>query len=238
MPDQHTSATVAGLAEASSIGDLADRFAEAVSHIGMTASASGMVSGPRALSGNIFHFTNWPHAWLTLYKHENFASDDPVVRWALISGEGVVWSSVMVELAANDPGQRVYKAAREHGFYEGFAMPVRARDGSLGLVSVGGGKRDPFSADERLFLQSVSGAALLRGEELLGSPAKILGTLTRREQEVVALLRQGYTDPEIGKALHLSAATVRFHIENARRKTGTRNRVELAVHSGEVRLSR
>ncbi|UAJ12762.1 LuxR family transcriptional regulator [Glacieibacterium megasporae] len=195
----------------------------------MTASASGMVSGPRVLGPNQFHFTNWPAAWLALYQARGFAKFDPLPRWAIISGEAVAWSEIMARLEPSDPGFQVYAAAGVHGFFEGFATPVRGRTGALGLVAVAGGRRAEFNADERAYLQSISIAALHRGEELLGVPKPLVGTFTPREHECVALLRQGFTDPEIGRVIGISPTTVKFHLDNARRKTGTRNRVELAV---------
>lgn len=229
MLQQHTGRITAELAAAISLADLAARFQIAVQVCGMTASASGMVSGPRILGPNQFHFTNWPAKWLSVYQSRGFATLDALPRWAIVSGEAVAWSEVLALLEPTDPGFQVYKAARQHGFFEGYVTPVRGRAGALGLVSVAGGSRANFSTDERAYLQSVSIAALHRGEELLGIPKPLMGTFTAREHECVALLRQGFTDPEIARVIGISPTTVKFHLDNARRKTGSRNRVELAV---------
>ena len=39
--------------------------------------------------------------------------------------------------------------------------------------------------------------------------------LTRREQEVLALVAEGLTNAEVGSLLWISAGTVRRHLENA-----------------------
>nr|WP_251364179.1 MULTISPECIES: response regulator transcription factor [unclassified Leucobacter] len=53
--------------------------------------------------------------------------------------------------------------------------------------------------------------------------------LTAREIEVIGLVAQGASNPEIAEQLHLSRSTVGTHIENILRKTGARSRVDIAV---------
>lgn len=209
---------------------IAEAFAAAVLPLGMTVSASGMVSGPKSLSANVFHFVNWPPAWLALYLERGYDKKDPVPRWAIISGKPIAWTEMMQTLAPDDPGHEVFNAAREWGYSEGFITPVRAPDGSLGLISVGG-PRERLDDAERVFLQAISTAALHRAEaisapEALSAVAKLL---SRRERECVSLLLQGFTDREIGTVLGVSEATARFHIDNARRKLGARSRPQLVA---------
>ena len=53
---------------------LADAVARAIAPLGMTAAASGVVAGPKAATGNPFHFTNWPDFWIDLYRDEDFVA--------------------------------------------------------------------------------------------------------------------------------------------------------------------
>lgn len=210
------------------VEELAQRFAEAISLLGMTGSASGMVSGPRALGADPFHFVNWPAAWLSAYKASGFVKIDLIPRWAIASGEPVSWTEATARFPAADPGWEVIRAAQAYGFHEGFVTPIRTRAGALGLVAVAGGKRPAFLLQEKIFLQVASGAALMHAEALLEPPAAAPSAFTLREQECIALLRQGFTDAEIGTALGVALTTVRAHLQNARRKAGARNRLELA----------
>jgi len=50
-----------------------------------------------------------------------------------------------------------------------------------------------------------------------------------REIDCLALLVQGHTDREIARDLAISHATVRFHLDSARRKTNARSRTHLAA---------
>jgi DNA-binding CsgD family transcriptional regulator len=54
-------------------------------------------------------------------------------------------------------------------------------------------------------------------------------TLTRREREVLALLCQRLTDPEIAEALFLSPRTASNHVANILAKLGAPNRRDAAA---------
>ena len=50
--------------------------------------------------------------------------------------------------------------------------------------------------------------------------------LTHRKQEVLGLVADGLTSAEIARALKISPATVRTHVEHAREKLGAKTRAE------------
>ncbi|MBI9109227.1 MAG: helix-turn-helix transcriptional regulator [Spirochaetales bacterium] len=53
--------------------------------------------------------------------------------------------------------------------------------------------------------------------------------ITGREEEIIALLLQGYNNKQIGKKLFISDKTVKNHIYNIYKKTGAKNRVQLVT---------
>lgn len=53
--------------------------------------------------------------------------------------------------------------------------------------------------------------------------------LTSREQEVLRLLAKGWDNRRIGRELHISEHTVRFHLRNICEKIGVQTRTEAAV---------
>ena len=50
--------------------------------------------------------------------------------------------------------------------------------------------------------------------------------LTKKERELLPLLVKGLPNQEIANQLHISTATVKYHLANIYSKLGVRNRVE------------
>jgi two-component system nitrate/nitrite response regulator NarL len=63
-------------------------------------------------------------------------------------------------------------------------------------------------------------AAQIQERERSGGPPK----LTDREQEVLELVAQGYSAPDIGKHIHLSTTTVKSHLHSLYEKLGVSDR--------------
>ncbi|WP_410877191.1 response regulator [Nocardia sp. A7] len=80
--------------------------------------------------------------------------------------------------------------------------------------------------------------ALLRRlvDRALAAPSAPVPTpdLTPRERDVLRLVAEGYGNQEIADRLHLGVSTVKTHIANLLAKTGTDNRVRLAVYAAEI----
>ena len=61
-----------------------------------------------------------------------------------------------------------------------------------------------------------------------GSVGTATGNLTRREERVLSLIGEGYSNTAIASSLHLSVHTVKTHVYNVFRKLDVTNRVQAA----------
>jgi DNA-binding CsgD family transcriptional regulator len=121
-------------------------------------------------------------------------------------------------------------------------IPYRAAQTRLLLAQVlGRDGREVAGAEARAALSvfedlgaardADAAAALLRdlGIKAARTGPRNVGRLTRREQEVLALLGEGLSNPEIAGQLFLSRKTVEHHVASILSKLGLRGRAEAAA---------
>jgi DNA-binding CsgD family transcriptional regulator len=121
-------------------------------------------------------------------------------------------------------------------------IPYRAAQTRLLLAqALGPNDREVAGAEARAALSvfedlganrdADAAAALLRdlGIKAARTGPKNVGRLTKREQEVLALLGEGLSNPEIAERLFLSRKTVEHHVARILSKLGLRGRAEAAV---------
>jgi DNA-binding NarL/FixJ family response regulator len=139
-----------------------------------------------------------------------------------------------VEALGVDSGSGSYqvgidrRVVPKHGFHA-------PRDGVCAVRHmIGLRSNEPPSPDHAVHPQ-LRGAVLSRSDEVptpLQDPTSTPGgraPLTAREVEIVTLVIDGLTNPEIGRRLHISSRTVQSHVAAAMRKLEARSRTQLAV---------
>ena len=58
--------------------------------------------------------------------------------------------------------------------------------------------------------------------------------LSKREKEVLGLIAQGFSNPEIGQRLFISPATVKVHVRHIFEKLGVKSRAEAALRAAQI----
>jgi DNA-binding CsgD family transcriptional regulator len=127
-------------------------------------------------------------------------------------------------------------------------VPIRIRGALIGAFVVFGAREGAEFDDEDarlLELFAIHAAVAIENSRLhaeslaSGSPAAPHWTdagLTPRESQVAALVERGRADKQIAAELGISVKTVEKHVGTVLRKTGSRNRTELAA-SAALRAS-
>lgn len=107
---------------------------------------------------------------------------------------------------------------------DGIVVPVHDA-GRLAWFAGFIGRSPALEGRTLLVLGAAVHAAYDRFGELLDAKLD-LSPLTTRESECLAWVAQGKTDQETARILGISARTVRFHIDNAKKKLGVATRIQ------------
>jgi DNA-binding CsgD family transcriptional regulator len=110
---------------------------------------------------------------------------------------------------------------------------VRRRSPALGFELA---VRDGAGADRADLLRTLPDALARRSGQAPVPPSLRHGELTTRELEILGLVGQGMTDPEIARALFISPKTASVHVANVKAKLGARSRLDVALRARELGL--
>ena len=129
----------------------------------------------------------------------------------------------VVVLTANDD-PRTMKRALEHG-----ARGYITKSSSTQIM------RDGIAAvlrGETFVTPSLSLARERNGE----GPARLLDKLTPRQVDVLAMIRQGKSNKEIGRELNLAEITVKMHVTAILKVLAVQNRTQAAILAEQIGL--
>ena len=122
---------------------------------------------------------------------------------------------------------REWAAALESSEFTGETQ-LQSADGTTTLVQYGAATE--VVTGQQLVLFVVLNASTAGGESpALPRTADEPQALTPREREIVGLVAEGLSGPEIAAELHISHDTVRTHVRNAMAKVGARSRAHLVA---------
>jgi predicted ATPase/DNA-binding CsgD family transcriptional regulator len=77
---------------------------------------------------------------------------------------------------------------------------------------------------------------IVKIEPSIPKPQPLIEPLTPRELEVLCLVVEGLTNPQIGDRLYISTGTVRVHVRNIREKLNAKSKVDAAVKARDLGL--
>jgi DNA-binding NarL/FixJ family response regulator len=144
-------------------------------------------------------------------------------------------TAAILAIKEQDPAARILVLT---SFGEREKVTAALRGGALGYLLKDSSADDLFAA-----IRTVCGGNLFLPQQLAAdllvqppAPAPTGGQLTERELDVLRLLVQGRSNPEIAQALYISATTVRSHVTNILTKLNVANRTQAALVAQDRRL--
>ncbi len=223
-----------GLRGASDMAELERRFAAAIGRYGFNASACGAFVTTRLGPAPVFFFQNWPRDWMERYMAEGFVEHDFGVAEARATVEPFTWSEAFARRRLSAGERRVWQAALDYGWADGFSVPIHGPGGYFGLVAMAG-VRPLEDRAARHALATLSRTAHERARKLAGPLADeaepLAEPLTARELACLRWVAAGLEDPAIGRELGVSRNTVKDHLTNARRKLKADTRAQAVARA-------
>ncbi len=160
----------------------------------------------------------------------------PIGAVCRMSTRPFVWDAQTVTEAVMDEKSRApiqWPLTPAQGFFGGITVPIHmprgrtgsvswySRDASVDVAAAFADHRDVLRLAAYRFMDLVY-SIRVGTESVQATPTH----LSERELECLTWAALGRTDTEIGSVIHRSPTTARFHIDNAVRKLGARNRTQ------------
>jgi DNA-binding CsgD family transcriptional regulator len=203
-------------------------FQRTIGSLGFTASACGAWVGAGTQRATRFFFIDWPQDWHDLYMSRGWLAQDFIVAEACRRMAPFCWDDVRAERVLSSAEEEVHAAARAYGWTDVFAVPVHGPAGYQGLVTMASKARGSLSPQDKAALHVMALTIHERCRSAVGfgnldgPPVK----LSKRELESMQWVAAGKTDWEISQLLGVTAATVHFHVERAKKKLDTKTRAQ------------
>ncbi len=184
---------------------------------------------------------------------EATTGEEAVALAAELQPDMVVMDIQMPGVSGIDATRRLLDASPHIGvlvvtmFEDDYSVFAAMRAGAKGYVLKDADEEDMLHAiravgrGEAIFSPSVARRVIdfftgARPEVGRAVPARAFPELTTREREVLDLIAQGLSNPEIAKEIYLSPKTVRNHISNIFAKLQVADRAQAIVRAREAGL--
>jgi LuxR family transcriptional regulator, quorum-sensing system regulator CciR len=167
--------------------------------------------------------------WSQRYTSANYVRHSVIAHELLRTRQPYSWDEVMRTREVDEAQKRIKEEARENGLGDGLFTPVRWLDGSHAAVVLGGASPELGDTLIRTSAEVLSAYYASESRRLL-EPGEGR-SLTPRQRECLAWVRQGKSSSAIAGILGLSVETVNEHLGEACRRLGVRTRVQAAVEA-------
>jgi LuxR family quorum-sensing transcriptional regulator LasR len=230
----------ADLHHAASDRDWTQAFFAHANRLGFANCLYATIPHVKAPLASIWVRSSFPEVWLERYFGRGYAAADFKVTHCMTCIQPFLW---VPDAFVGAEQRRIYEEGCEFGLRAGISLPVLGPGGVYGQLCLSNDV-EPDSHFRRYVEERLPEILVLR-ETLMytsrqfaypsGQPLE--QELTVRELQCLRLAATGKNSRQIGLMLGCTAATINFHLANARKKLGAPTRqaaVVKAVQSGKV----
>jgi DNA-binding CsgD family transcriptional regulator len=206
-------------------------FRDAVARFGMVAFACGEIDLADR-DRNVLFIAEWPPAWRRYYEKSGFVKRDPLINAVAFYRRPFEFADIVRDSRFSSADRDLVRAAAEHGWSRGLAVPVARGGARYGLVTMIG-HGEPLGEFRRAYLCLISECLLSRTHALQPNVQYAMppAGMSQREVEAARLVAAGCSDPDIAVELGISESTAHKHVEAGRKRLNARNRAHMAALS-------
>lgn len=187
-------------------------------------------------------FSGYPQSWMDAYQSREYIAIDPIVEHCFRRNSNVplLWTEQVFDTQER---KLFWEDARGHGVASGLSVPVRGANGEVALFSVANAETGKDAMRHQVH---VAGTMYLLGayvheavRRLVYQPEQTRVAaphLTEREIECLKWWISGKTAWEIGLVMHVSERTVRYHVDNIKKKLRVRSKSEVIAMAVRLRI--
>lgn len=176
--------------------------------------------------------SSYPSEWVARYAGRGYGRLDPVVISARRARLPFRWGQGEFLHRFAKVERRVFHEARAFEVTEGWAVPLHGPEGDTAIFSICTARARDMdatvaerAAEISLFAMEFQDAVMRAHSE----PAATDLPLSPRERETLGWTAEGLTTEVIAHRLGLSASAINYHLRNACRKLGARNKYHAAI---------
>ncbi len=232
-----------GIANAENLAELGREIRKVSRHLGF----AHYLYGARIRLSNgdklQYLYSGYPGSWMNTYLAKNYIRIDPVVEHCFYRNSNLplLWTE---DLFDTEERRSFLEDARNHGVASGLSIPMRGSHGDVALFSVASPDSSFNTTNNQLHtigtlyvLGSYVHEAIQR---LVYEVERIkinIPELSPRELECLKWWIAGKSAWDIGQILKVSERTVRFHLDNTKRKFGANGKTQVVAKAIQLGLT-
>lgn len=168
--------------------------------------------------------TQTPSDWQDKYAENATIQNDPLFKRAQRQTSPITWHKYSQDKELLE----AMSVWQETGLEQGIAFPLHGPHGFGGYLSMSRRQQTALNVRQSIHLMCLS-QYILEQAFLIFSPEKT--GFSCREKECLFWVSEGKTSWEIAQILGITERTVNFHLNNAIRKSGCKNRYQTVAKS-------